>query len=56
MPLTCFEHYMLIIKRSTLYYTASDIVTPVGGRPVHRLREDCARDDHLQSVTIPDAV
>jgi len=23
-----------------LYYTASGIVTPVGGRPVHRLRED----------------
>jgi len=23
-----------------LYYTASGIVTPVGGRPVHRLREE----------------
>jgi len=22
-----------------LYYTASVIITPVGGRPVHRLRE-----------------
>jgi len=22
-----------------LYYTASGIITPVGGRPVHRLRE-----------------
>ena len=31
---------MLIIRRSKLYYTASDIITPVGGRPVHRLRED----------------
>jgi len=31
-----------------LYYTASGIMTPVGGRPVHRLREDCARDGHLQ--------
>jgi len=28
----------------------------VGGRPVRRLREDCAPDSHLQSVTIPDAV
>ena len=34
----------------------------VGGRPVHRLREDwfsplstCAPDGHLQSVMIPDA-
>ena len=31
---------MLIIRRSKLYYTASGIITPVGGRPVHRLRED----------------
>jgi len=23
-----------------LYYTASGIITPVGGRPVHKLRED----------------
>ena len=37
---TCFEHYVLIIRRSKLYYTPSGIVTPVGGRPVHRLRED----------------
>ena len=47
---------MLIIRRSKLYYTASGIITPVGGRPVHRLREDCAPDGHLQSVMIPDAV
>ena len=31
---------MLIIRRLKLHYTASGIVTPVGGRPVHRLRED----------------
>jgi len=24
-----------------LHYTASGIITPVDGRPVHRLREDC---------------
>jgi len=30
---------VLIIRRSKLYYTASGIITPVGGRPVHRLRE-----------------
>ena len=30
---------------------------PVGGRPVHRLREDRAPDGHLQgNVMIPDAV
>ena len=26
---TCFEHYVLIIKRSKLYYTAYGIITPV---------------------------
>ena len=31
---------MLIVRRSKLYYTASGIITPIGGRPVHRLRED----------------
>jgi len=31
---------VLIIRRSKLYYTASGIITLVGGRPVHRLRED----------------
>jgi len=44
---TCFEHYVLIIRRSKLYYTASGI-TPVGGRPVHSLKEECATDGHLQ--------
>ena len=28
----------------------------VGGCPVRRLREDCARDGHLQSVMMPDSV
>jgi len=36
---TCFEHYALIIRGSKLDYTASGIITPVGGRPVHRLRK-----------------
>ena len=31
---TCFEHHVLIVRRSKLYYTASGIITPVGGRPV----------------------
>ena len=34
---TCFEHYVLIIRRSKLYYTASGIITPVGSRSVHML-------------------
>ena len=32
---------MLIIRRSKFYYSASSIVTPVGGRPVHKVIEDC---------------
>ena len=33
---TSFEHHVLIVRRSKLYYTASGIITPIGGRPVHR--------------------
>jgi len=32
---TCFEHRVLVIGRSELYYTASSIITPIGGCPVH---------------------
>ena len=32
---TCFEHHVLIVRRSKLYYAASGIITPIGGRPVH---------------------
>jgi len=27
---TCFEHHVLIIRRSKFYYTASRIMTPIG--------------------------
>jgi len=37
------EHHVLIISRSKLYYTASGIITPIGGR-----LSTCARDGHLQ--------
>ena len=43
---TCFEHCVLIITRSKLYYTASGIITPIGGRPVHRLREGFSQAVH----------
>ena len=39
MPLH-FEHHVLIIRRSELHYIASGIITPIGGRLMHRLRED----------------
>ena len=47
---------MLVIRRSKLYYTASVIITPVGGRPVHRLREDLCTGRPRTGVVIPDAV
>jgi len=34
-----FRAHVLIITRSKLHYTASGIITPIGGRLVHRLRE-----------------
>ena len=27
---TCFEHHVLIVRRSKLYYKASGIITPLG--------------------------
>jgi len=36
-----FRAHVLIIRRSKLHYTASGIITSrIGGRLVHRLRED----------------
>ena len=38
---TCFEHYMLILRRFNCIDAASDNVLSVSGRPVHKLRENC---------------
>jgi len=35
-----FRAHVLIIRRLKLHYTASGIITLIGGRLVHRLRED----------------
>ena len=37
---TCFEHMCSSSGGQKLYYTVSGIITPLGGRPVHRLTED----------------
>jgi len=47
---------MLIIRRLELYCTASGIITLVGGRPVHRLRDDLCTGRPPTGVMIPDAV
>ena len=55
-----FEHYVLVIRRSKLYYTASGIIIPVGDRPVHRLRADSSLNlctgRPLTGVMIPGVV
>jgi len=52
MPVHVSSTVVLIIRRSRLYYTASGIITPVGGRPVHRL----STVPSPVGVMIPDAV
>ena len=41
---------MLIVRGAKLYYTASGIITPIGGRPVHRLREDSLNPNFIISL------
>ena len=43
---TCFEHICLSSGGQKLYYTVSGIITPIGGRPVHRLREFTVQYKH----------
>ena len=49
---TCFEHYVLIIRRSKLYYTASGIITlcrwPSGAQVERVMLLFCAPNGHLQ--------
>ena len=44
-----FEHYVLIIRRSKLYYTTSGVITLSRWPSV-------SADCHLLSVMVPDAV
>jgi len=44
--------FLLIIRGSKLYYTASGIITPVGGRPVYRLREDSVLSQPVHRTAI----
>ena len=41
-----FRAHVFIVRRAKLYYTASGIIKPTGGRPVHRLREDSPQHVH----------
>ena len=46
---TCFEHMCSSLGGQKLYYTVSGIITHIGGRPVHRLREDLIMSECLYS-------
>ena len=56
MPIHVSNTILLIIRRSKLYNRAPGIVTPVGGRPVRRLREDLCTGRPPTGVMMPDAV
>ena len=43
MPQHVSSTVVLIVRRSKFYYTASGIITPVGGRLVHTYRCDDTR-------------
>ena len=49
---TCFEHHVLIVRRSKFYYSVSGIVTPIVGRPVHGLNmyEHAPKNVHGRTV------
>ena len=42
-----FRAHVLIIRRSKLHYTAAGIITAIGGRLVHSLREDSLQNKGL---------
>jgi len=45
-----FRAHVLIIRRSKLYYTASGIITPIGGRLVHGLGEEPFLSQHVHET------
>ena len=54
-----FRAHVLIVRGAKLYYTVSGIITPIGGRPVHRMREDSLNlrtERPPVGVIIPEAV
>ena len=48
-----FRVHVLIFRRAKLYYTVSGIITPIGGCPVHRLREDWMECKRLYNTILP---
>jgi len=53
---TCFEHYVLIIRRSKLYYTASGIITLCRWPSGAQVERGLCTGGPAAGVMIPDAV
>ena len=51
-----FRAHVLIVKKSKLYYTASGIITPIGGRPVHSPLLNLCTERPPTGVMIPETV
>jgi len=45
-----FRAHVLIMRRAKLHYTTSGIIRPIGGRLVHRFREDYFMPLHVSST------
>ena len=50
---TCFEHHVLIIRRSKLHYTASGIITPVYFMPLHVSNTMCSSSGGQNCIIQP---
>jgi len=50
ISLYTFRAHVLIIRRSKLHYTASGIITPIGGSPVLRCREEPVRSQTVHET------
>ena len=53
---TCFEHMCSSSWGQKLYYTVSGIITPIGGRPVHRSSLNLCTGRPPIGVMIPETV
>ena len=49
---TCFEYHALIVRKSKLYYTASGIITPIGGIAVLPRKPVVPENQHKKNLTV----
>ena len=49
---TCFEHHVLIVRRSQLYYTASSIVTTIDNTTIDTTSVDTTTKINILRCTV----